>query len=355
MHEYASDTQESRELLSDLEYLWDQVKEIEPVPTESPEPLDNMSSGIAGTGILGYSGSNAGSYGSFDPRLMRDSRLNLSSVSGLQAARGNSYDGQSALTSATGGGGLRPRARSSSGSFEATADQQLGLSENTEMRKWQNDVTWALETINEEIMAIRHKYAAESGGGSDLYRSGSVAGSGSVSRSLHRQLPHIHRQPSIYSYGGNPIGGSNSSTFQGKSARRAKRLSARTQDEDDEDDEGSSSDLEREYEHRPRRRSIVSALAQEIVRKFKNYKTVQVVLGVLWSITKHVAIDAAVVYAVLVFARAVRGRERRYEKTVTLSSPESLGWAAVEQAETLWNHFSRMVLEGILGIRVVVI
>lgn len=48
MKTYASGTHEARELLSELEYLWDQIKEIQPSPSPPMTPMnftrDNMSS-----------------------------------------------------------------------------------------------------------------------------------------------------------------------------------------------------------------------------------------------------------------------------------------------------------------------
>lgn len=298
MHAYASDSQESRELLSDLEYLWDQVKDIQ------PSSSDDSAGGDAGPGVphlnrrrhrpLSHAGSNAEStaaltaanlmsytqqqhqhqqqqqqipkqkkqHGSFvgsftsggpppgtpSSRIDRsgnnnninnnnkrsgnrnfplpESTLGIppSSLSGMYRAESymsggaRSHNSRAADTSvmpdaAAGNrnsvrGSRREQVAASAAShshqnttkhiiedqeidhhhplvgsrdeifYDAKAVAESGElhpqldSETLEMRKWRRDVNWALETINEEILAIRQRY-----GGTPLQNSTGPSGS----------------------------------------------------------------------------------------------------------------------------------------------------------------------------------
>lgn len=48
MDTYASETPESRELLNDLEYLWDQVKDIQPSSSSDDSAAIDSSSHLTG-------------------------------------------------------------------------------------------------------------------------------------------------------------------------------------------------------------------------------------------------------------------------------------------------------------------
>lgn len=318
MHEYASETQEARELLSDLEYLWDQVKDIQPSTSpsaESTEPLDNMSAAISAAGLLGRAGSNAGSYTSFDPRIQR--MRGGSSVSGLQHLE--SYGGRSATASAAGGsyiGVLERSARhpdrgrkarntgrpkqdrfgSSTGSFDGGSGEP-GESDNLEMRKWRRDVTWALETINEEIMAMRHRYASATGTES------------TVLPPMPMQMPmndemyppmmragSSNRQRSIYSYNGQEP--PSASEPQGLPVLIKRRNDANnTHNHDLMSHSSSTSDAQ------PWRRTM-----QDIIKYIMKQRIWRVLAGLLWGVGKHVVIDLAVIQALLILTRYSRNR-----------------------------------------------
>lgn len=246
MHEYASETQEARELLSDLEYLWDQVKDIEPSESASggsvDEHLDNMSSTAAALAAAAATTRGGDSYG-----------IRSASTS----AAGGSY-----IVRATGSSSRHKRIRpeyygdaGSTISFDASA---VAAVESLEMRKWQSDVTWALETINEEIMAIRDRYAAGQAS------TGSARGS---------------QQQSLYSYS--------------RPSEREQALRHRVTGSvgpPGSNDDGSGS------------RSLV-----EMLRQFTRLQ----LWKAAWGITRHLAVDFVVLYLMVELARAVRGNRFR--------------------------------------------
>lgn len=370
MHEYASETQEARELLSDLEYLWDQVKDIEPSTSpsaESTEPLDNMSAAIAAAGLFGYTGSNAGSYASFDPRLRGGTRGGAgSSVSGpppqqqllesygrrsvAPSTAGGSYvgvvgqqasaGGQSAATAA--GAASADRGRKARhpvdrsrvfGAGGSTTSSTMPLfeeaavdPENQEMKKWRRDVTWALETINEEIMAMRHRYAAVASGtavtdAGSMMNPPPVPGPGEPGEQQYQSLLTYgargpgtssnasHRQTSLYSYNDKFIdSGSRNRGDGGGGGGGLPVLLRRRLDE-------STHHLNRSHEmlssngssHHSEDSQVWTQSLRHVVSYVLRKRLWRVLARVLWGVGKHIVTDLVVLQAVLILVRSVRG------------------------------------------------
>lgn len=157
MHQYASNTQEARELLADLEYLWNQIKDLEPTKSPSTDSTDLSHLPPTATipGLLGYSsgiGSTSmtrRSQGGKSRRRGDVTTIGGSSIYGLGGGSG-------------GGGSLGTRSVGGRSSISGGGIRRIKLPQNPQEseEKWRRDVTWALETINEEILAMRHRYDA---------------------------------------------------------------------------------------------------------------------------------------------------------------------------------------------------
>lgn len=159
MHEYASNTQEARELLADLEYLWNQIKNIE--PTKSPSTDSTDLSGLPPTtalpGLLGYSSGGGGSAS-----ISRRSHPGKSRRRGdIATISGSSIYGLGGGAGGGGSGSLGTRSVGGASSISGGANRRMKFVQQQDPEeKWRRDVTWALETINEEILAMRHRYDA---------------------------------------------------------------------------------------------------------------------------------------------------------------------------------------------------
>lgn len=221
MHTYASDSQEARELLADLEYLWDQIKDLQ--PTSSDDSIQGLPSApftnrhlhshagstssaaaLTTANLISYNqqnlrhppshtNSHAGSYASIENKRSRHGNkrshrhyplpenlqgIPASSLSEMYRAEsymsGQSYNSNKVREARKGKGKGRNKnfigSQASDVAHDDTQNQffqqpyngNIEISQlddpNLEMTKWRRDVTWALETINEEIMAIRERY-----------------------------------------------------------------------------------------------------------------------------------------------------------------------------------------------------
>lgn len=221
MHTYASDSQEAQELLADLEYLWDQIKDLQPtssddsIPGLPSAPFTNRhlrshagstssAAALTAANLLSYNqqhlrhppsytNSHTGSYASVENRNShhgnkRNHRhyplpenlqgIPASSLSEMYRAEsymsGQSYKSNKVREAHKGKGKNRIKKLIGSQTSDVAPDESqnqffqqqfnnnMEISQledpNLEMTKWRRDVTWALETINEEIMAIRERY-----------------------------------------------------------------------------------------------------------------------------------------------------------------------------------------------------
>lgn len=388
MHEYASDTQEARELLSDLEYLWDQVKDIEPSTspsTKSVEPLDNMSAAaITAAGLFGYNGSNAGSYTSFDPRLRRvragstgsgaapSQTLDaLSYGLGPSTAGGGSFMGGVGGSGQRRGGGSRHAGGGASadrgrkaGSHPVDRDLMPGRAssgvpalfdesldpDNQEMRKWSRDVTWALETINEEIMAMRHRYAAAAAGDGDgmepaglpyAGHSGASPLAAVIASEVARGRPggpgvaHLsqqQQQPSVYSYDDNVGPAKRRGGDPHASYHHAYHHSHSHNHHNDLLSHSSQSDDSAQW---------IQALLNVVKYIFKRLVW-RLLARFLWGVGKHVLTDLVVIKAFLMlmsYAKAQKAAAPRSDETTAVVAD------GLARVLVLWSD----ILNGLLG------
>lgn len=286
MREYASDTQEARKLLSDLEYLWAQVKDIDlsVIKTNevTPSPLPQ------------YSGSMAGSYTSYDTQLRPSGGESF--VSGLPYG--------SDTVSAAGYSNYGSQLSHPQPSLRATPKKEYIAdsvsSDSLEMRKWRRDVSWALETINEEIMAIRQRHAIAMSDAASVLPASSEGGLRSPRRGGRASRPpprnkitgrpstpsysHVRNQSSIYSYKDE----SNVSVRAGNSIGRETRL----RNANGNDSAVSQTTL--------RIFNVLHGLAKKQVWR--------ILTSFLWGFCTRVVVDVIVLAALLSLLRRARDR-----------------------------------------------
>ncbi|MCJ1470426.1 hypothetical protein MMC07_009071 [Pseudocyphellaria aurata] len=165
MHKYASTTPESRELVAELEFVWDQIKSNS-MSTTSSSPLDQQ---LPSSSLLGLPPSQSPhqqqmhpSYASLGP-----GRAKESAGGGLQVLRPVS-DGDGASEDEDGGKALEgPRRRLS---IESCADDAIddptggSLAQSRDYdvrnRKWRKRIEQALVKMTTEIAALREQLEA---------------------------------------------------------------------------------------------------------------------------------------------------------------------------------------------------
>lgn len=290
MHTYASESQEAVELVSDLEYLWDQIKDLQPSSSDdsatggvgssilsrprhrhhkhrtrtiseqdiasSPGSIahDNSPAPLTASNLRSYNErqqqQGASSYSSIGNQKdkiasLRNAQQRASGTSSyyplpestlgippsaLGMYRAESYlsgrsvhsttpkpssgkgkgmqrsdfnqtkrlsslqEGQQFIGQRHGrdldeshsqlGPGVREEEFYDARVLESSSEDVSNLrEENLEMKKWRRDVNWALETINEEIMAIRQRYGVV-----PLHQQQPPSGSGGDQRSKNKRL-----------------------------------------------------------------------------------------------------------------------------------------------------------------------
>ncbi|ODV84414.1 hypothetical protein CANARDRAFT_24184 [[Candida] arabinofermentans NRRL YB-2248] len=178
MKSHANDSIEARELLGDLEYLWDQVKDQSPTITDNQHGMHDIGS-VGGSSLMGRAESPAlslyrlASSGSNTNIIRPVSRLSMTNMhqygqggaGGLQISNMNNGGGLhvdkqrtiSSNTAVSNSGGVSAGSSTSnvSGITSGNTNGVGAVPKSMEFIKWQNDINSTLSRLTYEISNLR--------------------------------------------------------------------------------------------------------------------------------------------------------------------------------------------------------
>lgn len=151
MNTYASDTHEGRELLAELEYMWDQIKDVASDSEGAEEELYEDAVEYPSRSALGRSGADVG--GASPSHVSHGSGAHGSGIGGSSRAQQGSI-----LTQGSGNSRNTHTVAPHPQSQLVQHQHQQQHTPQIPTDRFKSDMAWALRTINEEMADMAKQY-----------------------------------------------------------------------------------------------------------------------------------------------------------------------------------------------------
>lgn len=155
MRSYASSTPQARELLSELETMWDQVRELSPTSQDSSSPLFGNPGSIRSMTRLSLRGDD-GDVGGTAAKNHLHSNATTTNLHQQHHHNRSSTNNNNITTNTNNNGG-----RNSPFIHHHNNSSGLRISkpdlDDAELQRWKREISRALETLNEEVLTLRSR------------------------------------------------------------------------------------------------------------------------------------------------------------------------------------------------------